>query len=394
MRVHIYTREFPMPGTGFGAGLTKAVHGLAGGMVRNGARVTLLCNGPVPSKSVADDGYEILRFEQVRNRGLSIPRDLPDYMRTCKEPGIFLLNGAFNPAVYAISRACLKSKIPYVCWPHDPYHPELFRTRKYLKWPYWYLRERRLLGDADAIQVLSDRQEGWLRDLGVQTPTFEIANGCMSEDVLPAEKLQWSSDGPAKLLFLGRFDYYNKAIDVLLDAFAAIYRETDACLTLQGPDWGDLDAMKRRARNLGLDESRVQFKKPDFTRSAGEIMADHDAFILPSRFEGFALASLEAMCAGRVLLVSDVNGISNHVVRSGCGMVVTSNIESVKNGLRQLLSRRSEWKAMGLAGRNYALSKFKWDSIAEKVLLEYTQILTNRRTTHAVSNFDYKESNA
>ena len=77
---------------------------------------------------------------------------------------------------------------------------------------YWFLRERRLLQDARAIHTLSRHQQQWLRDLGIGTPCLEVANGFATEDVLPEATLWWRLDLPERLLFLGRFDSYNKGL--------------------------------------------------------------------------------------------------------------------------------------------------------------------------------------
>jgi glycosyltransferase involved in cell wall biosynthesis len=146
--------------------------------------------------------------------------------------------------------------------------------------------------------------------------------------------------------------------------------QTDAQLTLQGPDWGDRDAMIKRAAKLGIS-SRVQFKDPDFDKPAALISAEHDVFLLPSRFEGFGLSALEAMLAGRVILVSDVAGIAPHVRASGCGVVISSSVDQIKAGITELLSRRSQWQPMGLAGREYALHHLRWERIAEETLNHY-----------------------
>src|SRR5450432_1118045 len=165
-----------------------------------------------------------------------------------------------------------------------------------------------MLKQARAVQVLDFRHAEWLRALGVHTPIIEVLNGYAPEDVRPESALEWRSEGRARLLYLGRIDYHNKGLDILLDAFSQLNGQIDAQLTLQGPDWGDLAAMIRRAGKLGLGD-RVQFRQPDFDKPSAEISSEHDVFLLPSRFEGFGLSALEAMLAGRVLMVSNVAGI-------------------------------------------------------------------------------------
>lgn len=373
MRIHVYLREFPPKGDRLNSGMIKAVHGLAAGFAANGANVTLLCDGNVTSVVEHPCGYVIRSFASETTAVAAIPRGLEQYIDRCDDPGVFLLNGVFSPNVYLMSRACLRNGIPYVVAPHDPYHPTIFGTNRHLKWPYWYLRERPMLRQAGAVQVLDMRHAEWLRAYGVHTPIIEVVNGFAPEDVHPVEMLKWRTEGPPRLLYLGRMDSHNKGLDILLDAFAQLTGQTDAQLTLQGPDWGDKQAMIKRAAKLGLGD-RCVFRDPDFDKEAALISAEHDIFLLPSRFEGFGLSALEAMLAGRVVLVSDVAGIAPHVRASGAGVVISSDISHVKSGLLKLLSMRDKWKEMGLAGREYVLSHLLWKRIAAQTMREYRSL--------------------
>lgn len=375
MRIHVYLPEFPAAGDRLISGMIKAVHGLAAGFVQNGAQVTVLCEGQETSVIQGPGGFEIRCFAYNTGSGASgVPKPLLRYIDQCTEPGMFLLNGIFNPNVYAISRACVRNGIPYVVAPHDPFHPTIFATNRHLKWPYWYLRERPMLRQARAVQVLDMRHAEWLRSLGVQTPIIEVLNGYAPEDVLPMDLLQWRTQGAPKLLYLGRIDYHNKGLDILLDTFAQMLKDNDAQLTLQGPDWGDKDAMIKRAAKLGLG-SRVTFLEPDFDKAAALISSEHDVFLMPSRFEGFGLSALEAMLSGRVIIVSDVAGIAPHVRAAGCGVVISADVASLKAGINQVLAARSKWQEMGLAGREYALHQLQWQHIARQTLNHYQAMM-------------------
>jgi glycosyltransferase involved in cell wall biosynthesis len=69
------------------------------------------------------------------------------------------------------------------------------------------------------------------------------------------------------------------------------------------------------------------------------------------------------------------NGIAPHVEASGCGVVVAPEISKIKSGLIELIQRRSEWKEMGLRGRNYALEHLRWDKIAAETFTKYQKLL-------------------
>lgn len=377
MRIHLYLREFPPNGDRLISGMIKAVHGLAAGLAANGAEVTVLCEGAETSLADSPSGYEIRCFKQdgVRGHAQSIPSGLRNYLiERSRNLGVIILNSVFNPSVYQVSRVLRRCNAPYIIAPHDPYHPSIFATNRHLKWPYWYLREKPMLCNARAIQVLDLRHAEWLRRLGIQTPVIEAVNGYAPEDVLDESELTWRDSGELRLLYLGRIDSHNKGLDVLLDAFAQLSRQVEARLTLQGPDWGDKANMQRRAQRLGISD-RVEFQEPDFDLAAAKITADYDIFCLPSRFEGFGLSALEAMLSARVLLVSDIAGIAPHVRAAGNGVVIAPDTSHVRSGLLELIQVRQNWREMGLKGRAYALSNLRWERIARDALSDYRKLM-------------------
>jgi len=87
------------------------------------------------------------------------------------------------------------------------------------------------------------------------------------------------------------------------------------------------------------------------------------------------MAALEAILAARVVLVSDVAGISPFVREWDCGQVVTPTVTDVRNGMLKLLERREQWKVMGRSGRSSALVRLRWNRIAAELLPEYERLI-------------------
>lgn len=374
MRIALYLKHFPATGAPLNQGTSIAVGGLASGLAANGAQVTVLCEGPARSSVRAHPGYVVECFVNRRPyRTFLLAPGLRRYVAEHLAPrgGLCLVNGMFHPAVYAMGRWLRRHGVPYVVAPHDPYDRAVFGSNAHLKWPYWYLFERALLQRATAIQVLDAMHGACLRGLGICTHIIETPNG-VAESEMPAEhELRWcAATEPARLFFLGRLDAYNKGLDLLLDALPSAAAVADVRLTIQGPDWGDRARLEAQAA-AGMAAGRIAFRGPDYQRSAPRIIGDHDVFCLPSRFEGFGLAALEAMLAARVLLVSGRAGIARHVQASGCGAVAEPTVGGVAEGLFALLRRRAEWRDMGLAGRRYALTNLKWKDIAAAALAQY-----------------------
>lgn len=378
MKIFLYLKHFPSSLENINEGTSKAVHGLAKGLVACGIEVIILCEGAQTDSLVKTSaGYYIAAFASKNTKpSFKLSSNLEKYIANISGSAhsLFILNGIFHLSVYALSRLLRKHSLPYIVAPHDPYHPTIFNKNAHLKWPYWYLFERRMLRQARAIQVLDKRHAEWLRRLEVKTPVVEVPNGFSIADVHPESHLSWSIDREPKLLFLGRLDTYNKGLDILLDAFAEFSEVLGCKLTIQGPDWGDRAMLEAQTTRLKLSD-RVNFLEPDYNLSPSSIIANYDIFCITSRFEGFSLSALEAMLAGRVLLVSEVAGIAPHVQSSGCGIVVKPELSSIKAGLISLVQQRSQWQQMGLRGRQYVLENLDWKSIASSALEQYRLLL-------------------
>lgn len=377
MNLYLYLRHFPPKGDRFNEGLTKAVHGLAAGLVESGATVTVLCEASATETSVylSAAGYTIRCFVQpIQHRpSFTLSPELRQFIRQLDRQSLVILNGILHPSVYAMSRLLRRQKIPYIVAPHDPYNPAIFKKNAHLKLPYWHLLEKRMLNRARAVQVLDPRHEQWLRQLGVQTAVIATPNGFAAEDVvIEAEPV--IDRNPVRLFFLGRVETYNKGLDLLLDAFAGIADKDKLQLTVQGPDWGDRASLETQAMQLGI--ANVTFLPPDYTKSPALLAAEHDIFCIPSRFEGFSMAALEAMLAGRVLLVSEIAGIAPYVQASDCGVVVQPTVSAIQQGVLALLQRRSQWHDMGQRGRHYALEHLQWNKIATAALTHYQQLVS------------------
>ncbi len=378
MHIYFYLKHFPLHAAPFSEGVTKAVHGLACGLIHHGQSVTIVGEGPEHGVRMSDYGYEI-RVYPADNTHPSFklsPALVKFLIEHIKPTDRVILNGIFHRSSYSISKVLKRQKIPYIVAPHDPYHPAIFQKNKLIKTVYWHLKEARMLRSAAAVQILDSRHAQWLQKRGINTPTIALPNGFESQDVIPEKSLTWQTNPIPTLYFLGRLDAYNKGLDLLLEAIAQIKQLVPPIplqLTLQGPDWGDRKILTAQMVKLGI-EKYVTFLDPDFTARSAELAMQYDVFCIPSRFEGFSLSALEAMLAARVVLISTVAGLAPHVESSGCGLTIEPTIEGIVLGIVALLQRREQWHMMGRSGRGYALTHLRWESIAAEALPFYRSL--------------------
>ena len=385
--IYHYLRDFSPEAPRYNSGMEKAVSGLAAGIAGSAADVksVVLCEGAKALDFDRPEGFRVVCFDnrETANRQFALASSLKSFVanKLCATPDercLVVLHAIFHTSVAMISRELRCADVPYVVAPHDPYHPAIFSSGRLKKEIYWRFYERPMLRRAAAVQVLDRRHEQFLRSRGVQTPVIEVVNGYVPEEVPDSSSLEWRTDGPIRILFLGRIDRINKGVDLLIDAFAPIANSnSQVYLTLQGPDHGDAAATRSQIERAGLS-NRIDLPGPDFQTKPTELAARYDLFVLPSRFEGFGLSAMEAMLAARPVVISDIAGLSPHVRACDGGVVVHATVESIRSGIEQMILRRSEWRDIGMRGRRYVVENLNWSRIASNALGEYRKLTRPR----------------
>lgn len=307
----------------------------------------------------------------------SLPEQLKaDILNNVHRLDGLVLHGTYNPATVAMQHLAKRAGIPYIFIPHDPYPPALRCHHAVRKWVFWHLFESRLIRNAAAIQLLDESHERYLRELGCRTAVEVIPNGCEVENLerLPDPLRRPGSVRPLRMLFLGRVDRNHKGLDLLIDGFARWSAGTatdgrELELVITGKDWGDRGELKQLADSRGVGD-RVSFTG-ERKEHAMEILAEADLVVLPSRFDGFGLCIVEAMMAGRPVLVSTQAGVSSHVARSGAGWLIDPDVEAIRNGIATALQSVDEWPAMGAKGRDYVLGQLTWEHAAKRSIAIY-----------------------
>ncbi|MFT4604619.1 MAG: glycosyltransferase involved in cell wall biosynthesis [Rhodothermales bacterium] len=370
-----YVTGFPTNDQRTANGVHKAVRGLAGGLHQLGTQTEIITDGGVRCSWVTPDGVDVHAFrERGLVPGVLMPAEMRTHIDSLPERTLFVVHGQFSPRMTRVTAALRAMGRPYVVMPHTLFSDAVFAKNRIVKFVYWHLLEKPMLKKASLIQILEREQAQPLRQRGVSTPAAVVPNAIDLAATIPESELSWSTTGPIRLYYLGRINFHQKALDILVKAVAQVRKEFDIHLTIQGPDAGDLETLKGIARNTGADEA-LTILPPNFAKSATKLIAGHDVFCMPSRIEGFPMAALEAMQAGRPLLCTNVSGLTKTIQKSGCGELVSPTVGDVVRGLKTLCARRDEFEAMGRSGRDYAINQFSPIASARIAKAAYGQIM-------------------
>lgn len=164
------------------------------------------------------------------------------------------------------------------------------------------LAYRLLYRNADRVICNARTVADALEQLGV--PGGRIAR---IENPIDVDGLRSSAGGVVRdgagrrFVAIGRLTR-QKGFDRLLDWFAAL--PADCRLTILG-DGPDRATLERQRHDAGLDD-RVSL--PGFSKQGWKELAQADAFLMPSRWEGMPNAALEALALGTPVIATATSG--------------------------------------------------------------------------------------
>jgi glycosyltransferase involved in cell wall biosynthesis len=212
----------------------------------------------------------------------------------------------------------------------------------------------RIYRAADVFLAISHAMAAALaRDFGLDSSRIRMIHNAIDVERITAlaqAPLERPGDRPF-LLSIGRLET-QKGHDLLLDAFAA----SPACrgfeLVILGVGSQE-QALRRRAGDLGIGD-RAAFV--GFEPNPWKWLSRATLFVLPSRWEGFALVAAEALACGAPALVTDCAFGPSEIVEHGkSGWVVPAGSASaLRSGLELLLEHPERRQAFTAAGRHRA----------------------------------------
>lgn len=162
-----------------------------------------------------------------------------------------------------------------------------------------------------------------------------------------APRTRSPASGPLRLVFLGRMAVGKGVHDLpLIDAELAKLG-TAVTWTLIG------DGPERTALQQKLPPSdRVHYAAPPTNAEVLALCTGADVFVLPTRFEGFPVALLEAMSTGLVPVVTDLpSGIPELVDASTGFRIAMGDVAAFAAAIAKLASNRAMLEAMSRAAR-------------------------------------------
>ncbi|MDG6998398.1 MAG: glycosyltransferase [Nitrososphaerota archaeon] len=305
-----------------------------------------------------ETGYiERLRSSLPTIRFLSFPYSFPKRISKSKEMESWLerdikqFDVVHIHAIYSYSsvhaaRVAAKNNIPYVLRPAGSLDKFDLQKKRFLKYVFASMTVRKLLDGAAYVQCTSDGEAEHLELFG--------SNANLQVLPIPVKKDPRIGSGDrfrAKygiqpddfaLLFLSRIDY-KKGLSLLIESLRRLAPKFPKLrLLIAGSDSNGYERVIRQLVEVSGVQERITFC--GFLNDGDKLdaFAGSNCFVLPSMFENFGVAVVEALNAGRPVIISDRVYIWQEVVDGGAGWVCNYSIDSLTEVISQVVSNPRE----------------------------------------------------
>jgi len=278
--------------------------------------------------------------------------------------------------IIAASQA-LKNNVPYVLSPHGSL-PIMMRgyARKYLFEQFF---GNRIIKNAARIIAVSDMECDQVKKRNIRPDKISVIPNAVDRSAVRSvrkgsfRKRFDIRDDEKIILFLGRI-HRIKGIDLLINAFAELAKKrSDVRLVLVGPDENYLDQINRQIDSLNVMD-RIIFTGSLYDDDKYLAFADADIYVLPSRYEIFAISVLEACACGTPVIVTENQGIASYI-RGRAGEVIPFSRDDLLRAMEKLLSDEDLRARYGRNGKKMVEDLFTWDKIIDKYERIYKEVM-------------------
>lgn len=287
-------------------------------------------------------------------------------------------HGLWQPAHSRLSHRLRLLDIPYIVSPHGMLEPWAWRHKRWKKWPYFQLVERRHIAGARALLATGPMEAARLKRFARPQQRIEWLPLGLTGDARPdylhaRQQLGWSPEEQV-LLFLSRL-HVKKGPDILLSALASAKWPAVTRLVIVGDgERRFVDGLKRFASEHAGKLPRIDWVGAVWGEARWKYFQGADLFCLPSHSENFGLAVLEAVQVGTPVLTTADTPWAGELAERG-GYIAIPRIESVRAELTRsfMAPRQTPESRATLAA--WAQECFHWDRLAPRYVALYESAL-------------------
>lgn len=185
---------------------------------------------------------------------------------------------------------------------------------------------------------------------------------------------RWKTPGIITLGFVKRLEV-NYGPHILMEAFGIVERKHKNTRLLIIGEGSMKQILEERLGQLGLKEKAV-FAGYIENHLIPKFLNEMDIFVMPSLYETFGVAAVEAQAVELPVVASNIEGIREVVIHNKTGLLFEKGDPgALARCLLELIENPEKRKAMGTAGRIFVSERYDWRRNVDKVERIYQTIL-------------------
>lgn len=274
--------------------------------------------------------------------------------------------------VWWAAHVARKLRKPYVMMPRGSFAPERLclsrRKKRLVSWLDRYAARR-----AAAFWATAEKEAA---EISTYIPGAKVEVLPIGLDVGRYADLMHRSDGfeTRTLLYFSRISPI-KGLDMLAEAWSLVQRENENartwCLRIVGPDDRGYRAKIADVFAAHCPQGTYEFRDPVYGEDKRNLLAEADAFVLPTRNENWGIAVAEAMASGLPVICTK-GAPWSCLETEGAGWWTEVSVTGLVAALDELISSSDEDRAaMGNRARQWAVSNLDWAKIAVRMRTAY-----------------------
>lgn len=297
-------------------------------------------------------------------------RDLP---APFSKPDIIVFHEIYYPSFLRFAFEAKQLSIPYVIIPHGCLTSNA-QKQKWLKKKIGnIILFNRFIYNSAAIQYLSTSE------LERTTVHWDYIIGTNGVD-MPDSIKEYGTKDSIDIVYIGRLDIENKAIDLMIDAIESIKEflvKNNCCIYLYGPDQNDIYGyITKRIQDSQLQQCLV-LNNPVLDAEKKIVLENADLFLQTSRSEGMPMGILEALSYGIPCIVTEGTTLGDILEQNNAGWMAKTNNQDIANAIIQAIKDKECWPSMSNNAKLLVYKQFRWEIVSKDVVQKYTS-LTNQ----------------
>ncbi len=341
--------------------------------------------------------FEVLRCKsmQVTDYGYcaGFPGSDGNFKKRVKELDLDIVH-AHSPFImgrYALKLG-KKRKIPVVATMHTKFREDF--DRLYKKWGIlrrpivWFMMKyiMKVFHKADSVWTVNNASRQLLRDYGYNGDIVVVNNGTdlkypkNPDELIAKVNALHNLEGQKNIfIFVGRIAFY-KNLGLTLEALAKLKETTDDFKMLFIGDGFDIDELKKKTTELGLDEQVIWVGRVTDRELLQGYYLRSDLFLFPSTYDTSSLVPIEAAAHKLPVLLIKDSWTAEAVTDNVNGYLAEENPEAFANRIAEIIA---DPEKMAEIGEEAHRSVYRtWEMVSEEVVEKYHEIIEKYNETH------------